>query len=165
MPGEFGSDHMQGVTMNAIDMLLKDHKEIKSYFREFENAGDRAYAAKEHAAHKAFTELIGHSKCEEDVFYPALKEAADKEGKGLVLEAVEEHHMADSLIQQLKALSAKDETYDAKFKVLIESVEHHIEEEESEMFPEAKRLLAGQLDDLGKRIAQIKEGLKQANAA
>jgi hemerythrin superfamily protein len=151
--------------MNAIDMLKKDHQEIKSYFREFEKAGEKAYDAKARAAQKAFTELIGHSKCEEDVFYPAVKEAAKKDGKELVLEAVEEHHQADSLIRQLQTLSPRDESYDAKFKVLVESVEHHMEEEENEMFPEAEQLLGDQLDELGARIQQIKEGLKQANAA
>jgi hemerythrin superfamily protein len=160
-----GSSDNEGRTMNAIDLLKKDHQEIKSYFREFEKAGDDAYDAKGRAAQKAFMELINHAKCEEDIFYPAVKSAAEKDGKELVLEAVEEHHQADSLIRQLQTLSPKDESYDAKFKVLIESVEHHIEEEENELFPEAEELLGDELDQLGKRITQMKDGLKQANAA
>ena len=140
-------------------MLKEDHKRIKALFRKYESAGERAYKEKQRTAEKAFHELEVHSKLEEEIFYPAVQARADEEGKDLVLEGIEEHHVVDVLINELKGLDPEDEQYDAKFKVLTENVEHHIEEEEGELLPDAQRLLEPHLDRLGADMEQRKEQL------
>ena len=89
-----------------------------------------------------------HTTLEEELFYPAVKQKTDRDGKDLVAEALEEHHVVTTLMAELKGLDPADERYDAKFKVLMETVTHHIEEEEGEMFPEAKEVLGKRLEHL-----------------
>src|SRR3954466_1469198 len=108
--------------MDAIKMLEADHKKVKGLFREFESAGDRATKKKQTIAEQVFMELEVHSKLEEEIFYPAVKAKADQEGKELVVEGIEEHHVVDVLIEELKGLDPQDEHYDAKFTVLTENV-------------------------------------------
>lgn len=151
--------------MNAIEMLKDDHKKVKSLFREFEGAGDRAYKKKKDIADKACEELIVHSRLEEEIFYPAVREKASAEDKHLVAESVEEHHVVDLLINELKELEPEDERFTAKFTVLIENVEHHIGEEEEEMLPEAERILGDELDELGMKMERRKEQLLKAASA
>jgi hemerythrin-like domain-containing protein len=76
-----------------------------------------------------------------------------------VAESIEEHHVVATLIEELKALDPKDERYDAKFTVLMENIEHHIEEEEGELFPDAEEVLGDALDDLGPQMQERKEQL------
>jgi hemerythrin superfamily protein len=145
--------------MNAIDMLKADHQKVKKLFRKYEAAGDRAYQKKKGIAEEVFTEISVHSMLEEELFYPAVKEQTDKDGKDLVAESIEEHHVVATLIEELKALDPKEERFDAKFTVLMENVEHHIEEEEGELFPEAEEVLGDAIDDLGTQMKERKEQL------
>ena len=145
--------------MDPIKLLKDDHKKVKALFREFEAAGDRAHQKKQKIAEQVFTELEVHTTIEEEIFYPALQAKADKEGKELVAEANEEHHVVDLLIKEIKGLEPQDEAYVAKFTVLIENVEHHIEEEEGEMLPDAQKTLGDQLDQLGERMMVRKQEL------
>jgi hemerythrin-like domain-containing protein len=145
--------------MDAIKLLKDDHKKVKELFREYEELGDRAHVSKRRIAEQVFQELEVHTAIEEEIFYPAVRERADKDGKELVAEGYEEHHVVDVLIQELKGLQPEDEAFDAKFKVLTENVEHHIEEEEGEMLPDAKETLGDQLDELGDRMIRRKEEL------
>src|SRR5688572_6880233 len=105
-------------------MLKDDHKKVKGLFREFESAGERAHKKKQGIAEQVFTELEIHSKLEEELFYPAAR-AQSKDLAEVVDEGIEEHHVVDVLIAELKAMEPEDERYDAKFTVLIENVEHH----------------------------------------
>lgn len=146
--------------MDAITLLKDDHKKVKALFREYESAGDRAHQTKKRIAQQVFAELEVHTAIEEEIFYPAVTSRADKEGKELVDEGIEEHHVVDVLIAELKQLSPEDDQYDAKFKVLTENVEHHIEEEEGEMLPDAKKTLGGTLDELGERMMRRKQELQ-----
>ncbi len=146
--------------MDPIEMLKKDHKEVKALFREYEGAGDTAYKTKQQIAEKVISELRLHSKLEEQIFYPAVQKKADEEGKDLVLEGIEEHHVVATLMDEIAALQPEDETYDAKFKVLTENVEHHIEEEEGELFPDAKKALGDELDAIGDKMAALKKQLQ-----
>ena len=148
--------------MDAIKLLKDDHKKVKELFREYEAAGDRAHQTKKRIAEQVFLELEVHSAIEEEIFYPAVRETAGKEGKELVAEGFEEHHVVDVLIEELKGLNPEDEAYDAKFKVLTENVEHHIEEEESEMLPDAAKKLGDDVDRLAEQMARRKEELMQA---
>ena len=104
-------------------------------------------------------ELEVHAEVEEEIFYPAAKAKADKEGQELVAEAVEEHHVVKMLIGELKAMPEVNEQYEAKFTVLIENVEHHIEEEEKEMLPDAKKTLGKEIEALGDEMQARKEQL------
>ena len=92
---------------------------------------------------------------EEEIFYPALKE--HPKAKDIVLEGYEEHHVVDLLMGELEALDVADETWGAKAKVMKENIEHHIEEEEGEMFKQARQVFDRQeLEDLGARMAERK---------
>jgi len=145
--------------MDAIDLLKADHRKFKKLFRTYEAAGDRAYQKKRDLADKLFMEITIHSTVEEEFFYPAVKEQADKQGKRLVAESVEEHHIVATLIEEMKALDPKDERFEAKFSVLQENIEHHIEEEENELFPEAEELLGTRIKDLGAQMEERKDDL------
>jgi hemerythrin superfamily protein len=145
--------------MDAIDMLKADHKKVKELFRQYEAAGDRAYQKKKSIAEEVFTEITVHSTLEEELFYPAVKAETDKQGQALVAESIEEHHVVATLIEELKALDPKDERYDAKFTVLMENVEHHIEEEEDELFPAAEDVLHDAIEDLGVQMKERKDQL------
>ena len=150
--------------MDPFKLLKEDHSKVKSLFREYEDAGDRAFRSKERIARLVFEELALHEQIEEEVFYPAVRGGASKQGVEIVLEGYEEHHVVDLLIDELKGMSAEDENYDAKFKVLTENVEHHIEEEEDEMFHEARKALGRTADDVGDRMLELKEQMMKTTA-
>ena len=99
--------------MDAIAMLKTDHRKVKELFRKYEAAGDRTYQKKKSLAEEICTEISLHSRLEEELFYPAVKAHADKDGKDLVAEAVEEHHVVATLIDELQALQHQDERFDA----------------------------------------------------
>ncbi|HSF33772.1 MAG TPA: hemerythrin domain-containing protein [Candidatus Tectomicrobia bacterium] len=145
--------------MDAIDLLKADHKKVQELFRQYEAAGDRAHQKKKGIAEEVFTEITIHSTLEEEIFYPAVKAKTDKDGRDLVAESIEEHHVVASLIEELKALDPRDERYDAKFTVLMENIEHHIEEEEGELFPEAEEVLGDAIEPLGGQMKERKEAL------
>jgi hemerythrin superfamily protein len=145
--------------MDAIDMLKADHTKVKKLFRNYEAAGDRAYQRKKEIAQELFAEITVHSMLEEELFYPAVKERTDKEGKEVVAESFEEHQIVASLIEELKELDPKDERYQAKFTVLMENVEHHIEDEEEDLFPEAEKAMGDAIEGLGTRMKRRKEKL------
>jgi iron-sulfur cluster repair protein YtfE (RIC family) len=150
--------------MDAFSLLKKDHDEVKKMFKEYEAKGDKAYKSKLELATKIYEELAIHETIEEEIFYPAVREHATKKGVDIVLEGYQEHHVADLLIDELKALDIEDETYDPKFKVLQENIEHHIEEEEGEMFPMAKKAVGDMAEDLGEQMAARKEELMAEGA-
>lgn len=142
---------------DAIAMLTADHKEVKGMFEQYEGLGDRANASKQKLADKICTALTLHATIEEEIFYPALR-AASKEAADLLDEAEVEHAGAKDLIAQIQEMDPEDDLYDAKVKVLGEQVEHHVGEEEGEMFPKAKK--AGlDMAALGAEMAARKEEL------
>jgi hemerythrin superfamily protein len=151
-------------TQDAVAMLKSDHAKVKGLFRQFSEAGEQAFKTKERLAEQIFQELEVHSKLEEQVFYPAVRADGDPEAGELVDEGLEEHHVVDLLIAELKGMSAEDERYDAKMTVLCENVEHHIEEEEKEMLPDAQRKLGDRTEALGRQMAELKERLIRSAA-
>lgn len=123
---------------DAIELLTEDHENVKALFQQFEQAGDKAYASKRKLATQICLELTKHATAEEELFYPAVR-AAGGENEDLVDEALVEHASAKELIAQILAMESHDELFDVKVKVLSEQIDHHVEEEEGEMFPKAKK--------------------------
>ena len=120
-------------TMNAITLLKADHDKVKKLLAELESTTERGVKTRSELFATIKGELTVHEIIEEEIFYPELK--AHPKAKDIVLEGFEEHHVVDLLMGELEALDVSDETWGAKAKVMKENIEHHIEEEEGEMFP------------------------------
>lgn len=139
---------------DAIKLLRDDHREVKNWFKEYEKLQNEA--EREALARKICTALTVHARIEEEIFYPALRESI--EDQDLLDEAAVEHASAKQLIAEIESMSPDEELFDAKVKVLGEYVMHHVQEEEQEMFPEAResdvdlRVLGAQLS---KRKAEL----------
>ena len=140
---------------DAITLLTEDHEHVKTLFEQYEALGSRANVSKQKLALQICTELTKHATAEEEIFYPAVRDAA-KDNEDIVDEALVEHAAAKDLIAQLLKMDAGDELFDAKVKVLSEQILHHIEEEEGEMFPKARKAKLD-LMELGQEIAARKE--------
>ncbi len=123
--------------MDALELLTADHNRVRGLFARFQAAEGENDAQAARLAAKIFEELEVHTKIEEEIFYPAITKLND-EIHELVTEGIEEHHVVDNLMAEVKGLSPSDEEWAAKVKVLIENVEHHAGEEEEEMFPKVR---------------------------
>jgi hypothetical protein len=145
--------------INAVELLKQDHEKVKGLFKEFMESGERAIKTRERLSQQIFLELEVHSKLEEEIFYPAYCQAAKEQGEDIVAESLEEHHVVDLLIGELKALTPEEENFEPKMKVLCENVQHHIEEEEQEMLNKAPRFLGDKLETLGQQMAERKKQL------
>jgi hemerythrin superfamily protein len=121
--------------MNAIELLKHDHREVEEYFEEYEDLEDDAEKAELSA--KICQALKVHAQIEEEIFYPAAREATRDED--LLDEALVEHAGAKRLIEEIESMEVGDDLYDAKIRVLGEQIKHHVKEEEEELFPEAER--------------------------
>src|ERR1051325_5000246 len=144
-------------TTNAIAMLKEDHDNVKELFERFEKTNASATKAK--IVSEALTALKVHATVEEELFYPAVRQKIEDE-EGLMEEADEEHHVAKVLIAELEKMTGDEDHWDAKFKVLAESVRHHITEEEGKMFKEAKNTDID-FNILGTQMAHLKQKLMQ----
>ena len=144
---------------DAIKLLTADHKEVKDLFDQYQKLvdADAKDADKEALAQKICTMLTVHATVEEELFYPAAREVLGKD-EDLVDEAAVEHTSAKDLIAQIEASTPDEPLYDAKVKVLGEYIEHHVKEEEGEMFPKMKKSKVD-LDTLGADIAVRKTQL------
>lgn len=147
----------QEVQQDAIELLVAQHKEVKDMFEEFENMSDRATTSKKKLVEKICEQLIMHTAIEEEIFYPAVR-AASKDTEDMVDEAVVEHASAKDLIAQLQEADPGDDLYDAKVKVLGEQIDHHVEEEEDEMFKKTRKLKLD-LVALGQEMAARRDEL------
>jgi hemerythrin superfamily protein len=141
--------------IDAIGMLMQDHREVEEMFKKFEELGDRAKVSKKRIADQICEALTMHTMLEEEIFYPAVREAG-KEFEDLIDEAVVEHASAKDLISQIQTGDPEDELFDAKVKVLQEQIEHHVKEEEKEMFPKVRKS-ALNLQSLGDEMQARKE--------
>ena len=142
----------------VTEMLREDHQKVKDLFEEFEHAEEED--EKLRIVRTALTELEIHATLEEEIFYPAVRAQIEEEDEDTMDEALEEHHVAKFIMHELKDMRPEDERFDAKFKVLAESVKHHIEEEESEILPKAEEM---ELDheQLAKEMMERKQELQQ----
>ena len=140
--------------MNALELLKQDHRKVAELFKQVEATEDR----KKHQQlfEQIKTELETHTYIEETVLYPDFEK--HEELKDITLEAYEEHKQVKTLLREITALSEGSERFDAKLKVMGENVEHHVEEEENEMFPQVKQLYErAQLDQLGQQLEAAKK--------
>ena len=142
---------------DAIVLLKDDHKQIRKVFRDFQAAGDEASSRKGTLVTKMIELLTQHTYIENEVMYPRVR-ALLPELEDDVLESYEEHHVADVLVVELSMMKPDDERFVAKTTVLIENVDHHIDEEEKEWFPKVREGLGRkQLQDLGAEMIEAKK--------
>jgi hypothetical protein len=141
--------------LDAITLLTNDHDELKKYLADGEDTTERAVKRRAEILDTVSTLLTAHERIEEEIFYPALKE--HPKAKDLVLEGYQEHHVVDLIVGELQDMVETDERWGAKFKVLKENIEHHIEEEEGEMFKTARKVFSeSELEELGARMEILK---------
>ena len=148
--------------MDALALLKADHDKAKKLMEELAETTERGVKTREEKWTKLLKELTIHENIEEEIFYPALHEK--KALKDIVLEALEEHHLVDDIVDQLKDTPFADEHWSAKFKVTKENVEHHIEEEEGPMFTKVRQEFSkDELAELGSRMeASQREQMQEA---
>jgi len=137
--------------MDAIALLEADHQKVKQLLTELDSTTERGVKTRTELFATIKGELTLHEIVEEEIFYPELK--AHPKAKDIVLEAYEEHHVVDLLMGELETLDVSDQTWGAKATVMKENIEHHIEEEEGEMFRQARQVFdAAEREDLGARM-------------
>jgi hemerythrin-like domain-containing protein len=145
---------------DPIALLQADHRRFEKLLEDGEKSTERAAKGRAELLAALASELTVHEAIEEKVLYPALEPHA--EAREVVLESFEEHHVADTIIRELKAVATDDEKWGAKFKVLKENIAHHIKEEEQNMFPKARGVLPREeLLALGARMRALKAELER----
>jgi hypothetical protein len=142
--------------MNALTLLTNDHKKMRTLLDQVESTTERGVKTRTQLFAEIKGELMVHEAIEEEIFYPELK--AHPKARDIVLEGYQEHHVVDLLMGELEALAVDDETWGAKAIVMKENVEHHMEEEEGDMFEKARQVFDdAELEDLGERMMARKE--------
>ena len=148
--------------MDAIALLKDDHRKVKALLRKLEATTERGVKTRTELFGRVKGELTLHEIIEEEIFYPTLKQ--HPKAREIVLEGYEEHDVVNILMGELEALPVDDETWGPKAKVMIESVEHHIEEEEGDMFVKARQVFdRAELEQLGKAMAARKQEAQAAS--
>ena len=146
--------HDQDQPEDAIAMLKEDHQRVKDLFAQYEAMSNAE--AKGTLAEEVFVELETHAQLEENIFYPSVNEET-AEGPELVKESLQEHATVKQLIAELRQMGPQSNEFDAKFHELMHNVEHHVQEEEAEMFPLAEEELAEDLDEMGAEMQELKQ--------
>ena len=142
---------------DAIVLLKNDHKEIRRAFTDFEKLGDGATSSKGTVVDRIIELLTAHTYIENEVMYPRVSSLLP-DLKDDILESYEEHHVADVLVTELAAMEPSDERFSAKTMVLIESVRHHMKEEEDEWFPQVRAGLGRKaLQEIGSELEEAKK--------
>ena len=152
--------------MDAMTLLKEDHQKVKKMLAELESTTERGVKTREELFTKVKQELVVHEAIEEEIFYPALKD--HPKTREIALEGYEEHHVVDTVMAEMEGIAYDDEQWGAKFTVMKENLEHHIEEEEGEMFKQAKQVFdEDELVQLGEYMEARKEELmrQQSSAA
>jgi hemerythrin superfamily protein len=150
--------------MKATDLLKKQHREVKALFKKVEKTEDAGQ--RRELLDQIAEDLKLHTRIEEEIFYPAIRDLGTKKAEEMIDEAFEEHHVVDLVLAELPSVDPEDERFQAKMTVLSELVEHHVEEEEEEMFKLAQKLGDEELKSLAERMqAAIGGGSRQRRAA
>mgnify|MGYP000956895444 CR=1 FL=1 len=144
--------------MDAISLLKQDHRNVAGLVEQFEKTGGKAFKTKGTLIGKLTVELVRHMAVEEQLFYPMARERLGDEGEHMTLEALEEHHLVKVLLKELEGMEPTSERYEAKVTVLKDVFEHHVHEEEEQLFPMAqKKLTKTELAELGERLEAKKK--------
>jgi hemerythrin-like domain-containing protein len=143
---------------DAIKLLTDDHNKVKKMFKEFEKLHKKHEEGREELAQQICKELTIHAQLEEEIFYPAAREAIEDDH--LMNEAAVEHQAAKDLIEKIQSMNSSDPMYDAIVRVLGEYVNHHIEEEQNEIFPKVEKAKMD-LEEIGSEIEERKEALME----
>lgn len=146
--------------MDAITMLEEDHRKVEKLMQQIEKTTERGVKTREELFTKLMEELVIHEKIEEEIFYPTVKErATSKKIEELIDESYEEHHFVNVVAAEIKQIPFDDERWAAKFKVMMENIEHHAkEEEEGKLFPKVRRAFSkAELEDMGTQMLELKE--------
>lgn len=147
--------------MNAFTLLKEDHKKVAGILEKIDATTERGVKTREELFTQLKNELDVHAEIEETIFYPALEQ--HEETRDITLEGIEEHRIVKELLAELDAMSKDDEVWTAKMTVLKENVEHHVEEEDGEMFPKARKALTKEeIEALGTRLEAAKKKQKAA---
>jgi hemerythrin superfamily protein len=150
--------------MDALALLKEDHDRVKKMLNEGEDTTERAEKTRTELFARLKQDLEIHERMEEEVLYPALKQ--HPQARELAFEAFEEHHVVDMIMAELEQTPVTDEEWTAKFMVAKENLEHHIDEEESEMFPKVRQAFSrDELEQMGERMAEIKALAKQVEGS
>ena len=146
---------------DAITLLKQDHKKVKGLLAQLDKTTERGADRRRKLLSQIEAEIKVHTTIEEEIFYPAYRDAVrKKDDRELYQEALEEHHVVDLVLPELRDADPAGEVFGAKAKVLKELIEHHAGEEEKEMFPKARKVLgAAELRELGSRMASRKRAL------
>lgn len=152
---------------DAISMLKADHEKVRGLLAQLEKSTEQGVKKREQLLSQIAEELTIHTTIEEEIFYPSYRDAvAKKEDKKLYQEALEEHHVVDLVMPEIEECDPSSEVFSAKAKVLKEIVEHHADEEESEMFKRARKVMEpDELRELGERMEARKAELKGGESA
>ncbi|MEJ7583248.1 MAG: hemerythrin domain-containing protein [Acidimicrobiales bacterium] len=143
--------------MDAITLLKADHKSVEKLFKQFEKAGADAHKTKQDIVAKVVEELSKHAVIEEQLFYPRVRTEVE-EAEDVVLESLEEHHVVKWVLSELDGMDPEAERFTAKMTVLMESVRHHVEEEEQELFPKVRGSMGRKaLTELGDAMEKAKK--------
>jgi hemerythrin superfamily protein len=152
--------------MNVIELLKKDHRAVSQLFKSYERAKESEEdGARQEIAREICQELTAHATIEEEIFYPAVDAKAESEGEHETLDTVdeadEEHRIVKALVAEIQAMEEDDDHFDAKMKVLKDLVDHHVEEEEAELMPQATELFKkAELEEMGSQAAARKKELE-----
>jgi hypothetical protein len=146
--------------MNALTMLMDDHDRMKKLLNELDSTTERGVKTRAELFSTIKGELTVHEIIEEEIFYPELK--AHPKARDIVLEGYQEHHVVDLVMKELEECPLDDESWGAKAKVMKENVEHHMQEEEGEMFKQARAVFdQAELRDLGERMEARRQSAKE----
>jgi hemerythrin superfamily protein len=149
--------------VDALQLLKSDHQKVKRMLEQLDATTERAEKTRTETFERLKRDLTIHETIEEEILYPALEGFAKT--KDITLEAFEEHHVVDQIVAELETTPVTDETWGAKLTVMKENLEHHIEEEEDEMFKQARQVMdENDLSALGERMAARKEELQSVRS-
>jgi hemerythrin superfamily protein len=150
---------------DAIVLLKEDHKLMRKLFKQFQQAGENAQETKNRVAEQIIEELTVHTYIENECMYPEVRKLLP-EVEDDILESYEEHHVADLLVFELFTMDAGDERFVPKMTVLIENVQHHMQEEEDDWFPKVREGLGRkQLGEMGDRMVTMKKSAPRSPMA
>ena len=144
--------------MKATDLLKKQHREVKALFKKIEGTDNPRM--RRQLMNEIAHSLEGHTLIEEEFFYPAVRGLETQKAEDMILEAYEEHHVVKLVLGELPRVNPEDERFEAKMTVLAELVQHHVEEEEKEMFKLAQKLGKDELTSLGEQMEERFEALR-----